>query len=60
VSDDTFNIQTTLNHFKGQDVVIFLPAGTYIVTDTIVIPQGTKIMGEVWSQIMASGPNLLI
>jgi hypothetical protein len=55
VTDDTQNLQLTFNHFKGQDVVIFIPAGTYIITDTVVIPQGTKIVGEVWSQIMASG-----
>jgi hypothetical protein len=57
VTDDTLNIQSTLNNFIGQDVIIFIPAGTYIVTDTIVIPKGTKIVGEVWSQIMAQGPK---
>jgi len=57
VTDDTKNIQATLNNFMGKDVIIYFPAGTYIVTDTIVIPKGTKIVGEVWSQIMAQGAN---
>ncbi|GIJ84571.1 hypothetical protein Asppvi_003418 [Aspergillus pseudoviridinutans] len=43
-TDDTHAIQSTLDDHKGQDVIIFFPAGT-------------KIVGEVWSQIMASGDN---
>ncbi|KAL3496443.1 pectate lyase superfamily protein-domain-containing protein [Aspergillus germanicus] len=57
VSDDTAIIQSTLDDYQGQDVIIWFPAGAYIVTDTIVIPEGTKIVGEVWSQIMAFGDN---
>ena len=32
-------------------------AGTYLVTKTIFVPAGTTIVGEVFSVIMASGPN---
>lgn len=32
--------------------VTYLPAGTYIVTDTIHVPVGSRIVGEVWSTIM--------
>ncbi len=36
-------------------MIIFFSAGTYIVTDTVTIPKGTKIVVEVWIQIMAQG-----
>lgn len=32
--------------------VTYFPAGTYIVTDTIHVPVGSRIVGEVWSTIM--------
>jgi glucan 1,3-beta-glucosidase len=32
--------------------VTYIPAGTYIVTDTIHVPVGSRIVGEVWSTIM--------
>jgi glucan 1,3-beta-glucosidase len=32
--------------------VTYFPAGTYIVTDTIQVPVGSRIVGEVWSTIM--------
>ncbi|GAB7351002.1 hypothetical protein MBLNU459_g1495t2 [Dothideomycetes sp. NU459] len=56
-TDDTANINACLSANAGKDVIIFFPQGVYIVTDTITIPKGTKIVGEVWSQIMASGTN---
>jgi hypothetical protein len=55
VSDDTALINKMLSTYAGQDVVIFFPSGCYIVTDTIFIPAGTKLVGEGWSQIVASG-----
>ena len=35
--------------------IIFFDAGVYVVTDTIVIPAGTQVVGEVWSVIAGSG-----
>jgi len=54
-TDDTASINKCLQQYSGQDVIIFFPQGSYIVTDTITIPKGSKIVGEVWSQIMATG-----
>jgi hypothetical protein len=31
--------------------------GTYLVTDTIFVPAGTKIVGNLYAVIMGSGPN---
>ena len=53
-ADDTAAINAVLAAQAGRSIVYF-PAGTYIVTDTIFVPCGSKIVGEAWSQIMASG-----
>lgn len=53
-TDDTAAINAVLAAQAGRTIVYF-PAGTYIVTDTVFVPVGSKIVGEAWSQIMASG-----
>ena len=35
--------------------MVYFPHGSYIVTSTINIPPGTKIVGEAWSEIMGRG-----
>lgn len=35
--------------------LIFIDAGTYILTSTVVIPSGSKLVGEAWSQFAATG-----
>ncbi|KAM0260057.1 hypothetical protein ACHAQJ_002981 [Trichoderma viride] len=37
--------------------VIFFPAGIYLVKNTVFVPKGSIIVGEGWSQIMATGSN---
>ncbi|KAF8677635.1 Glycoside hydrolase family 55 protein [Rhizoctonia solani] len=54
VTDDTRIIQAVINKFSGCKIIYF-DAGTYYVTDTIKIPQGTIIVGEVWSVIIGGG-----
>jgi glucan 1,3-beta-glucosidase len=56
ITDDTAIINSVLSSAAGNSIVYF-PHGTYIVSDTITIPPGTKIVGECWSEIMGSGPN---
>lgn len=36
--------------------IIFFDAGTYIVSSTITIPAGTKVVGEAWTTIAGKGP----
>lgn len=52
-SDDT----ACLNSIFAQPGYVFLPAGVYIATDTVRVVPGVNIVGEAWSQIMASGAN---
>ncbi|KAF3919916.1 hypothetical protein AA313_de0200320 [Arthrobotrys entomopaga] len=52
-TDDTKAINDAL---KGNtNKIIFFPHGIYKITDTILIPPGSRIVGSAWSQIMASG-----
>lgn len=36
--------------------MVYLPHGTYIISDTLQIPSGTRLVGEAWSVIAGSGP----
>ncbi|KAK4141196.1 pectate lyase superfamily protein-domain-containing protein [Dichotomopilus funicola] len=55
VTDDTAAFQSVINQYAGTGTVIFVDAGSYILTDTINVPSGTKIVGQCWSQLVASG-----
>jgi glucan 1,3-beta-glucosidase len=37
--------------------VLFFPAGTYYITDTVYVPPGSRLVGQTWSTIMADGNN---
>ncbi|KAL3484993.1 pectate lyase superfamily protein-domain-containing protein [Aspergillus germanicus] len=54
-TDDTANINAILSQYAGCKIVYF-PAGTYIVTDTILVPSGSIIIGDPFaSAISATG-----
>lgn len=53
-TDDTAALRTILDQFAGGKI-IFFDAGTYIVTSTLTIPAGTRLVGEAWSVIAGSG-----
>lgn len=54
VTDDTAALQAVFNKYSGC-AIIFVDAGTYKVTSTLKIPAGTQMVGELWSNIQASG-----
>lgn len=55
VTDDTANINAILAANAGCKVIYF-PAGTYIVSDTITIPIGSRVIGDAYgSAISATG-----
>jgi hypothetical protein len=41
--------------YSSQGKILFIDSGSYILTSTVTVPQGTKIVGETWSQLVASG-----
>ncbi|KAF8736780.1 hypothetical protein AX14_014012 [Amanita brunnescens Koide BX004] len=55
VTDDTAALTNIFNQYAGC-AIIFFDAGTYVVTSTLTIPAGAKIVGEAWSVIAGTGP----
>lgn len=55
VTDDTAAFQTALNAAQGNKI-LFVDAGSYILTSTVTVPLGSRIVGETWSQLVAYGP----
>ena len=51
--DQTDAINKVLRSAGGKPV--FFPAGVYACGGTIEVPEGSVIVGEIWSQIMAVG-----
>lgn len=54
VTDDTAAFQAALYASLGK--ILFVDAGSYILTSTVTVPSGSKLVGETWSQLVASGP----
>ncbi|KZV61321.1 glycoside hydrolase family 55 protein [Peniophora sp. CONT] len=53
-TDDTAALQAVFDKYAGCKIIYF-DAGIYIVSSTLKIPAGVHIVGEAWTQIMASG-----
>ncbi|PPQ72918.1 hypothetical protein CVT24_000192 [Panaeolus cyanescens] len=56
VTDDTAALQAVFDKFAACKI-IFLDAGFYIVSSTLTIPAGTRLVGEAWSAIAGKGPE---
>ncbi|KAK1835559.1 glycoside hydrolase family 55 protein [Podospora conica] len=54
-TDDTAALNLAFRLAAEKKQPVFLPAGSYIVTDTVFIPKDSIIVGACWSQIVASG-----
>ncbi|KAF1950164.1 pectin lyase-like protein [Byssothecium circinans] len=52
-TDDTKNINAILQQYAGCKIIYF-PAGTYIVSDTILIPPGSRITGDAWASTISA------
>jgi glucan 1,3-beta-glucosidase len=55
VNDDAANIQAILDASVGK--VVYFPHGIYLLGDTIVLPPGSRLVGEAFTQLSATGPN---
>ncbi|THV06881.1 exo-beta-1,3-glucanase [Dendrothele bispora CBS 962.96] len=53
-TDDTEALQKIFDEFSGCKI-IFVDAGTYVITKTLTIPAGTQLVGEAWSVIAGKG-----
>jgi hypothetical protein len=52
-TDDTAALQNIFNRYAGTSNIIYINAGSYKITDTLYIPAGTRIVGELWAQLVA-------
>ncbi|KAI0120607.1 hypothetical protein BJ170DRAFT_600500 [Xylariales sp. AK1849] len=54
VTDDTMAVELALAD-ATDSILVYFPAGSYIITNGITVKPGTRMTGEVWSQLVASG-----
>ncbi|TMW66274.1 hypothetical protein Poli38472_004039 [Pythium oligandrum] len=54
-TDDTAALQKLLDDNANSDKVVFIDHGFYKITKTLTIKPGTRITGEVWANLVASG-----
>ncbi|KAF3908278.1 hypothetical protein AA313_de0205748 [Arthrobotrys entomopaga] len=54
-TDDSAKLQKAFDQAAASNGIVFIDYGIYIVTKTLTIRPGTRIVGEAWPKIMASG-----
>lgn len=54
-TDDTAALQNAINTAASSGMVLYIDYGVYVVTSTITIPPGAKIVGETYPVILSSG-----
>ncbi|KAF2671194.1 glycoside hydrolase family 55 protein [Microthyrium microscopicum] len=54
-SDDTAAIQAAVTAAAAKGSLLFFPFGTYIISDTIKVPKNSRLVGEAWTQLRATG-----
>ncbi|KAF2764494.1 pectin lyase-like protein [Teratosphaeria nubilosa] len=53
-TDATLCINSFLQNAASENKIAYFEHGVYLVTDTITIPPGSRIVGELWSTVAAS------
>ncbi|KAL9612606.1 MAG: hypothetical protein Q9167_002812 [Letrouitia subvulpina] len=54
-TDDTANINSILLQSVGK--VVYFPAGTYMVTDSVIIPPGSRIIGDAFASAISAASS---
>ncbi|CAK7207877.1 hypothetical protein SEUCBS139899_010692 [Sporothrix eucalyptigena] len=54
-SDNTKAVQDFFNKYGDGGKVIYVDAGTYLLSDIVSVPKDAKIVGETWAQFAATG-----
>jgi hypothetical protein len=54
-TDDTTALNSILARAANMSSIVFFPYGVYVIKDTLKIPRNSRILGQAWSQIMATG-----
>lgn len=53
-TDISGKLQQVLNDYANK-AVLFFPHGIYSIGNTVVVPPGSRLVGEVWSVLQADG-----
>jgi len=53
-TDNTKPLQAALNQYANK-AVLFFPHGLYNIENTVFVPPGTRMVGQVWSVLAATG-----
>ncbi|KAF7872922.1 uncharacterized protein EAF02_008993 [Botrytis sinoallii] len=54
-TDDTAALNSIFAFAANMSSIVFIPFGVYKIFDTVHIPVGSRIVGQAWGQIMATG-----
>ncbi|RKL32578.1 Glucan 1,3-beta-glucosidase [Fusarium proliferatum] len=54
-TDDTAVLKHLFSAAANMSAIVYVPFGVYIITDTVEIPVGSRVIGQAWPQIMATG-----
>ncbi|KAJ6007783.1 hypothetical protein N7540_011759 [Penicillium herquei] len=54
-TDDTAILNYVFSYAANLSSVVYFPYGLYMIHDTLRVPVGPRIIGQAWSQIMATG-----
>jgi pectate lyase-like protein len=54
-TDDSASLNTILRQNARNCKITYFPYGVYVVLNTLIIPPGSRIIGEAWSVITGSG-----
>ncbi|KAI8649290.1 hypothetical protein NCS57_01465700 [Fusarium keratoplasticum] len=54
-TDDTAVLNSILDGAANISSIVYFPYGVYIIKDILCVPMGSRIIGQAWSQIMATG-----
>lgn len=55
VTDDTTVLNSILTRAANMSSIVYFPHGVYVIKDTLKIPKNSRVLGQAWSQIMATG-----
>jgi len=56
-TDDTAAITNLLQQSASQNKVAYFEHGAYLVKDTILVPSGARMTGQIWPLILADGAS---
>ncbi|CAK7204380.1 hypothetical protein SEUCBS139899_007136 [Sporothrix eucalyptigena] len=60
VTDDTAALQKVIDYATATGNVVFIDYGLYLVTGTLVVPPGARIVGESYPVLMAGGNSTFV